>query len=246
MLPLFARRKIQSYVYVGNESLMKKLKGWREMKTNMRSNNWFSLLMIIGVAVMICPSLAQATIVNLDVYENASGVDVSQLNMWVDVTDRGTGVDFIFHNDSQEGVISNIYFEQTAFSFANLVNPKIINPQYSTVNFSAGGNPSEPKGDLRDFGGSWEGNLFSAGAKSSKSKIDPGEYLTIRFDYKQGIDFSDILTGLSDPEKFRMAQHVQGLSKCDASVWTVSSVPLPATLVLLAAGLPFIMRRRKI
>jgi hypothetical protein len=133
------------------------------------------------------------------------------------------------------------------FSLASLTNPVIVNPKCSGVNFSQGAQPSQPKGDLSDFGGSWAGNLFSASASSSKSNIDPGDFLTIRFDYKNGIDFSDIMTGLSDPVKFRMAQHVQGVGPQNASsVWTTNSVPLPATLILLIAGVPLIVRRRRI
>lgn len=218
------------------------------MKLNMRwmKGSCSLMLMIMSVAVLVYSSEAQATIVNLGVYENHDRVDVSKLNLWVDVTDQGTGVDFTFHNDSANGFVSNIYFEGTEFSQAGLADPIIMNPKCSSVNFTDGARPKKPGGDLSDFGGQWAGNLFTARATTSKSNIDPGEFLTIHFDYKNGIDFSDILAGLSDPVKFRMVQHVQGISKCDASVWTVSTpVPLPATLVLLAAGLPFMMRRRK-
>jgi len=203
-------------------------------------------LLIGGAASMIYSAQAQATIVNLMVYENASGVDTSKVNVWVDVIDKGSGAEFTFHNDSENGFISNIYFEKTEFSDNALTNAVIVTPEFSDVDFSKGSSPKNPAGSIKNFGGVWDGNLFSAKADSPapKNGIKPGEYLTIRFDYND-IDFDDLITGLSDPLKFRMAQHIQGLSKCDASIWTVNTpVPLPSTLVLLAAGLPLFLRRK--
>ncbi len=193
--------------------------------------------------IMFSPP-AHAAIMDLSVFENSSHADTSQLNLWADIKDMGSYVDFTFHNDSDQAFISTIYFEGTKFSTGGLTKGAIVTPQPSGVNFSEGATPKNPPKSIKEYGGKWAGNLFAvdADSPSPKNGINPGETLTIRFDYN-GMEFSDLLKGLSDPQQFRIAQHVQGLPK-DASVWTVSqAIPLPAPILLLGLGWLFKGRR---
>jgi hypothetical protein len=204
------------------------------------------ILLIIGTGMCLCASQAQATPINLNVYDKTGSFNTSTLNVWVDVIDNGSSVDFVFHNDSTDGFIANIYIENTVFSSQYLSTGKISAASNRDVNFSDGGKPENPTGSIKNFGGNWDGNLFSAGAKTpSQNGIKPRESLTVRFDYIAAINFAELIAAMSDPAQFRIAEHIQGISTNNVSVWTTNTtVPQPATLMLLAAGLPFLRWRR--
>ncbi|MFA5864908.1 MAG: PEP-CTERM sorting domain-containing protein [Phycisphaerae bacterium] len=211
------------------------------------------LIKFFGIgAFVIClvwSSPAKATPINFFVYENSSQADVSQLDNWVDVQDGGSYADFTFYNDSSiSSVITAVYFEATAFSSTSLINGTVVTPQPSGVKFSPGANPSKPAGSIKNFGGTWNGTLLSAGADAPSPTwgLSSGESLTIRFDYN-GINYSDLIEAFSDPAKFRIAEHIPCLPN-DNSVWSMNSaqvyIPLPSTLALFGLGFLGMLRRR--
>lgn len=177
---------------------------------------------------------ATAERVDLFVYESASGGDVSGLDLWVDVIDGGSSVDFVFHNDSTiASVVTSVYFEDVSAA-SGLSSPSIL--PGAGVDFAPGATPGDPAGSISGFYRDWAGNLYTAGATqpSPMMGINPGETLTISFDFS-GV-FSDMLAALrSDTGDFRLAQHVQGVGPLGFSVWT-TTVPAPAPLALLALG----------
>jgi hypothetical protein len=187
----------------------------------------------------------QATPINIMdqvVFENSDHVSTKGLNLSVEIIDGGNHVDFVFENNSTiASVITDIYVESTCFSSKYLKHGTIVTPEQAGVDFGDGTSPPKPAGSIKDYGGKWSGNLISVGAvsPSSKNGIDPGESLTLRFDYC-GIDYDDLMIALSDPQQFRIVEHVQGLPG-GASIWTRSTpiheVPLPSTLVLMGVGL---------
>jgi hypothetical protein len=196
---------------------------------------------------------ASAERIDLFVFENADGAEVSSLDLWVDVVDRGAYADFVFHNDSTvASTVTNIYIESTDFSTSGLTDGRIENPQPAGVDFRPGSAPPTPPGSIAAEGGAWQGNLFSAKAKkpgSGKDGIDPGEHLVLQFDL-DGIAFSDLIDALTgDSPAFRIAQHVQGIG--EFSVWTVNGdgenaiVPLPSGAALSLAGLAIVATRRR-
>lgn len=204
----------------------------------------------ISVLGCLCglATIASADIVNLAVYENSDNADVSGLNLFVDVTDGGSYIEFAFGNSSSiSAVVTAVYVEDTHAIDGWLLNGH-ISAESAGVNFSDGATPHNPANIGGAFGGAWAGNLYSADADSPAPTNGIGETgnesLTLRFDYGGGATFADIIDALtSDDPGFRFAQHVQVLPG-GFSVWT-TSVPAPGSVSAIAlAGLLAARRRR--
>jgi len=191
-------------------------------------------------SLVLSSSVAHAERVDLFVFENDDGVDVSGLDIWVDVAESGEAVELVFHNDSTiDSFVSSIYVEGTAFSEEALSGGAIASA--SGASFAPGAKPPNPPGAIAGFGGAWAGNLFSADKAPGKGTgIDPSDSLTLEFDLAD-VTFSEVLAGLEEPE-FRFVAHVQGIG--EASVWATNSslpmVPLPPAAGLGLAGLGLI------
>ncbi|MCL4742791.1 MAG: PEP-CTERM sorting domain-containing protein [Phycisphaerales bacterium] len=210
-----------------------------------RSKSGVAGLCLAGV-VGLCAGSALADRIDLFVYENADNADIGGLDLWADLVDGGTFIDITFYNDSTApAVVTSVYFE----AFAGLTGGSIVFESVG-VNFSDGATPGNPAQPGFSYGGSWGGNLYSAGAESPRpvNGINEGgtESLTIRFDYVGGTTFGDVKAALtSGGPDWRIAQHVQGVGdNAEFSVWSIT-VPAPGSLALVGlAGLAGIRRRR--
>ena len=197
-----------------------------------------------ALAVCGCVAGASAERVDLFVYENADGGDVTLLDLWVDVSQSGVLVTFDFHNDSAVGSrISNIYFENTAFTQAAFTNSGTLEaPLPSGVNFSAGGSPANPASGINAFDTAWGGTLawFSRNGGAANA-IDPGESLSVTFTLSDaGLDVAQALR----ERDFRVAQHVISVGADSFSVWT-TNVPAPGVASVMLGGLAMAGRRRR-
>lgn len=195
----------------------------------------------VGLAAILAVP-ASATRVDLLVYENADNANTAVLDLWVDVLPSVGGVDFVFHNDGTDGVVTAVYFEGSAF--AGALSGGVISAESAGVDFSVGATPPNPAQPGFLYGGSWLGNLFSADANPPPSTkgINHGgtETLTISFSLS-GATVADVVAALNDGS-FRIAQHVQSIGTGDFSVWTIN--PAPGSVALLGlAG--FAARRRR-
>jgi len=205
-------------------------------------------IVAIAIAGLVIAGPASAERVDLNVFENSSGADVSGLDLWVDVTSSGGYVDMKFNNDSTiSAILTQIYLES---NLSSLLNNGMIYATTGNVHFVPGANPSSPPGGT-NIG--WVGEFYTAGRVKAggvsngidDDAVDPDESLTLRFDLLTGKTLDDVLSSLVDDG--RVAGHVQGLPR-GASV-SVVTVPLPvagsAGLAMLGAiGLARVVRGR--
>ncbi|MEQ8769839.1 MAG: hypothetical protein RIB60_04945 [Phycisphaerales bacterium] len=178
---------------------------------------------------------------DLAIFENDDGVDVSGLDVWVEVDDLGGGqVLFTFGNDSVQGDVTSVYVENNDFLTGGVIQDN------ASVEYSGPSTPPNPPGSINGIlKGAWAGNLFSADPDTPNpvaNSLNPGESFGVLFDLAGGATFGDVLGGLSgDSGAFRVAAHIQRLG--DSSVWGVT--PTPGTIAPLAiAGLAAARRRR--
>lgn len=195
---------------------------------------------LTGIGFVACATaFAMANRVDLNIFENPGPVDPGTVDLWVDVLDMGSTVDFVFHNDSTDGVISNVYFEQNA-----LIANGAITGSTGAVAFAVGGSPANPAGSIVGFGGTWDGNLFrvSANSPSPANGVGVGETLTISFDLVG--TYAQVLAALQPDatEGFRIVEHA--ISFGPYSLWT-TNVPTPGAAAILGFGGLLAARRRR-
>ena len=204
---------------------------------------------MMALGILATASVAGAGVTgerfDLFVFENADGVGTGNIDIWVEVIDLGTSVDFVWHNDSTETAnLTSIYMESSDASDL-LVNAQIFNS--AGVNYAEGASPGNPPGSISAFGGAWGGNVFDADPNTpmpNVNAINAGESLTTRFDLSGFLTYGDLLGALSGGDgAFRLAGHVQGIGAGDASIWVVS--PAPSTASLMVCGLLVASRRRR-
>ncbi|MBX3322091.1 MAG: hypothetical protein KF757_03775 [Phycisphaeraceae bacterium] len=199
-------------------------------------------MVALAAGGLLCVGAASAGVrVDLFVYENSDNGDVSMIDLWVDVVDSGSFVDFVFRNDSTgPATVANVYFEMNS-----LLSGGSVHAQSGGVSFSTGGNPPNPAQPAFLYGGAWGGNLYRAGANPPPSfnGIDPGETLTIRFSLVGS--YADVVAALQPnaTDGFRIAQHVISVND-DFSIWTINT-PTPGGAAVLALGGLVAMRRRR-
>lgn len=198
---------------------------------------------LCATAVLIGTGSAATAQVLIQIYENASGVSVSGLDLGVELFDGGSTIDMVFFNRSTiSATITDLYVENTAFS-STLTNP-FISDTMGEVAFVPPANPATPAAFPIAFGGLWQGSLWSAQGTSPQPTwgINPGESLTLTFDLGAAT-FEQIASALRDPSRFRIVEKIQGLPG-GQSVWGVT--PTPGSMFLLAmSGLCFCLPRRR-
>ncbi len=208
-----------------------------------------SIVTAAALAALSSTSLAGvSTRFDLFVFENADGVPTGNIDIWVDVVDNGSTIDFVWGNDSTEPAnLTSIYIESSDASM-QLLNATIMN--VAGVDYASPATPPTPAGSIDMFGGAWQGAHFSADPNSPMPQvnaINPGESLTTRFDYSGGLTYQMVIDSLSDLDSdsaFRLVGHVQGIGAGGASIWVVNPTPGAAS-VFGVAGLLAARRRRR-
>lgn len=201
-----------------------------------------------SLATLAFASAAHAERIDLGIFENADGADVSELDLWLDVLPAGADqVDFVFHNDSTiPSIITAVYVEASDFATLALASPQIAG-QSAGVSFAPGATPPQPAGSIKFFGGEWS-SLYTADANSpgpvNGINAGLGETLTLRFDLVGDAVVGDIVAAITaNPSRLRVAQHIQALPG-GSSVWSVT-VPSPGVLAVATAGGMMLAGRRR-
>jgi len=193
---------------------------------------------LAGVVLLCLPvSILHAEIYPIDIFTK-NGLHYNNLDLYVEVSDGTTEVDFTFHNASPiESSLARIYFEDDLFlgiaaitngtgtSFSqpatpgNLPDAGLLQPPFVTANeFSIGGTPPP-----------------------SHDGVNPGEWVKITFTLISGGTFQGVIDEL-DAETLRIGAHIIALPDGSSESGVV---PEPTTIALLGLGALALLRRRR-
>jgi uncharacterized protein (TIGR03382 family) len=170
---------------------------------------------------------------------NAGDVNIGLAQMRVDIADAGSGrVDFTFRNlGPAASSITDLYWDDgTLLGIAIITNGP-------GVDFSIGASP----GDLP--GGNscappfiaTQGFSSDSNPPSQPNGVNPGEWVTVRFDLINGRTYAQTLAAL-DTGELRIGIHVQGFATGNSESFVLPSPSAAAILGL--AGLAGLRRRR--
>ena len=173
----------------------------------------------------------------------------------VEVIDAGSyQVDFKFRNAGPlASSITDIYFDDgTLLGIAQIFNggPGVSFSQGAAPPDLPGGNTLTPAFDTTS------GFLADSNSPAQPNGVNPGEWVTIRFDLQDTPvqkNYADTLAALANGEDLRIGIHVQGYAGggSEAFVNTTAVVPLPAaawmgmSLLGGVGGVGFFRRRQQ-
>ena len=200
--------------------------------------------LIASAAFGIVASACLANTVRIDyrVFENENGVDLTDWEIYLEVTDNGNGTALIaFINASQNAaasyIVSGIAFEDSVWEDSN-VGSLVITQEYNSVDFSPGHVPSPP-GCLDD----WGGNSYEfAAVDYPDTGIAGGDRIDFTVSYSSS--FGDLIYNMQNPG-FRNYVHVQNAGPDGQDSFWAVTVPLPTTVFLAGLGLLGLGVRRR-
>ncbi|HEX5065147.1 MAG TPA: PEP-CTERM sorting domain-containing protein [Myxococcota bacterium] len=172
----------------------------------------------------------------------AGDCDIGEAQMSVDVTDPGGGqIDFTFHNvGAAASSIADVYWDDgTLLSIFSITNgPGVSFSQGATPPDLPGGNNASPP-FVTSVG-------FSADSDApvEPNGVNPGEFLTVRFDLIGGQSFANAISDLTDGD-LRVGIHVQGFATGGSESFVNTPVPEPGTLALFAGGVLALAGKRR-
>lgn len=195
------------------------------------------VLSVMLVLSMYASPLKAGIVYPLEVFTSNGGYYASSdLNLYVEVVQHISTVDFSFYNESLFGSsIARIYFGEnpllgvadivegpgTSFSIlavpANLPAGRLLDPLFKS-GFGIGSDPARPHNGL-----------------------NPGEWVTLNFDLINGATPAAVNNAL-DNGSLRIGVHVIVLP--DGSSESAVSIPEPVTLLLLSLGAVMLIRKR--
>jgi len=194
---------------------------------------------IIALSLLV-DSLNATVVYPLEIFtHNGSYYDSPDIDLYVELSERETCVDFTFRNESIiESSISRIYFAGGSFlSFA-----EIIEGPGTTFNPSA--TPAKlPGANLLELPllTTYEVS-FDSDPAVPHNGINPGEWVITTFDLINGGTFLNVADELNTGTLW-IGVHVIALP--DGSSESAIAVPVPTTLFLLGLGSLALLRIRK-
>lgn len=179
---------------------------------------------------------------------NAASCLAGELQLLVDVT-VDVGVNFYVTNTgSVQSSIADVYVDDGS----GLLLLPVTLAGAPGVFFAPGTNPANlPGGNGIGFSTDYGyGAIASNGAGVPANGVNPGEWLLVSFSMAPGTSLEAILAAMAS-DNLRLGLHVQGFpgGYSESFVTTViTSVPEPATLLLLGVGLVgahFVIRKKR-
>ncbi len=197
----------------------------------------------LAVLVLSLPvdALHAAMVCSFEIFtDNGSYYNSPDMDLYVEVSNRESRVDFTFHNESLiDSSIARIYFQSGAFlGIADIIGGP-------GTSFSQPAKPGNlPAGNLLEPSFVTTHELsFGSDPPASKNGINPGEWVMTTFDLINGGTFLNVVDELN-PGALRIGVHVVGLP--DGSSESAVTTPEPTTLFLLGLGGLALLRKRRV
>lgn len=169
---------------------------------------------------------------------NALDVAIGEAQLQLDVTDNGSGVvRFLFANSGPAASsITDIYFDQRATILGGM---GIIDSDQGTggdpgVDFSKGASPPNlPGGNLLSPAFvATRGLSADSDPPVQRNGVNPGEFLVLLFNLRNGSDFDDVIAALNSGV-VRVGIHVQGFASGGSESYVQGpAVPEPSAALL--------------
>ncbi len=193
----------------------------------------------VGFIVLSLPvTVSHAETYPIDIFTK-NGLHYNDLDLYVEVTDATTEVDFTFHNASLiDSSLARIYFEESLFlgtaTITNGTGTSFIQPA-TPGNLPNGNWLQPPFVAVSEFS-------ISGTPPPSHEGVNPGEWVKVSFTLIGGGTFQGIIDDLY-AETLRIGGHIIALP--DGSSES-GAVPEPATVALLGLGALALLRRRRV
>jgi hypothetical protein len=189
---------------------------------------------------LMVDTLHAAFVYPLEVFTNNGGYhDSPDLDLYVEVVDRESRVDFIFHNESIiDSSIARIYFEGGSFlSFTEMI-------EGPGTSFNPSAIPAMlPGANLLELSllTTYEVS-FDSDPSLPHNGLNPGEWLMTTFDLINNGTFQSVVNELNAGVLW-IGVHVIALP--DGSSESAIAVPEPTMLCLLGFGVLALLRKRR-
>ncbi len=211
---------------------------WSEEAIGVRKPR-FSIWLGVIIGILL-PSLCGATLYQFEIFtDNGSFYDDPGINIYMDVSNGGSIVEFTFYNDSTvQSSVTNIYFDDGPMIGSTM---SIINGL--GTDFAEDGPANLPGGNMIGFDADREFNIGAEPAPPANgiNNIGLDEWATVEL-ILDGYTLEDVMTAL-DSGSLRVGIHIQNFT--DGSSESAVNIPEPATICLFGLGGLVLRRKRK-
>ena len=210
----------------------------------MRRMHLSAALLVVFVLSLPVDTLHATVIYRFEIFtDNGSYYDSPDMDLYVELVDRESHVDFTFHNESLiDSSIARIYFDGSSFlGTADIIEgPGTSFGQSTTPANLPAGNLLEPV-----FVTTHELSMDSD-PPVPKNGINPGEWVMATFDLINGGTFLNVVDGLNTGA-LRIGVHLIGLpdGSSESAITAATPAPEPTTLFLLGLGALALLRKRR-